>query len=275
MDADRLGPLLPAEVPGLLRYARTLTGDHVLAEDLVQETVVRALEKADTYRGEAALATWLHRILHNLAVDRGRRAREFPVDDIGDVVEAAWRDDAYTVDAATVAARAATRTELQDALIHLPIAYRAAVVLHDAEGLTDAEIAQIQSVTLAAAKQRLRRGRMMLVSELARAPERRAALKGVPMRCWDVRRRVSDYLDGELDDANAVLVVRHLGTCPTCPPLYAALVATRAAMRDHRHGDAPRAAALGPAGGRDPDTVIPPALARRVSDLIAGRVNPA
>src|SRR5664279_883611 len=136
MDAEELGRLLLAEVSGLLGLARMLTRDGPQAEDLVQETLVRALEKADTFCGEASLATWLHRILHNLAVDHARRSREVPVEDIVDAVEAAWRDDCYTVDAATVAARAQTRADLEDALVHLPLAYRAAVVLHDAEGLT-------------------------------------------------------------------------------------------------------------------------------------------
>ncbi len=265
--ADLESALL-AEIPGLVRYARTLTRDRALAEDLVQETLTRALEKAGTFRAESSVATWLHRILHNLAVDRGRRSREVPVEDVVETVEALWRDDAYTVDAATVAVRAQTRADLEDALVHLPVVYRAAVLLHDVEGLTSMEIASIQTVSLAAAKQRLRRGRMMLVTELSRVRERRAALRGVPMRCWDARSRISEYMDGDLDDAEATRVVRHLEGCPTCPPLYAALVATTATL-----GAAGRGRATdGPATGtwaRDPDTVVPAALARRVEELLA------
>lgn len=66
---------LAAEVPGLLRYARTIEADSQLAEDLVQETLLRALQRADSFRAEASLATWLHRILHNLSVDRFRADR--------------------------------------------------------------------------------------------------------------------------------------------------------------------------------------------------------
>ena len=251
---------LPSEIPGLLRYARTLVRDHAAAEDLVQETVVRVLEKAGDYRGEASLATWTHRILHNLAVDRARRTRETPVADLVEVVETAWRDDAYTVDAATVVTRAETRSELEDALIHLPLSHRAAVVLHDAEGLTVREVAAVQQVSLAAAKQRLRRGRMMLVTELALGAERRRALEGVPMRCWDARSQVSDYLDGDLTADEAARVEHHLEGCPTCPPLYAALVASREALRS---------GTTRTADGRDPDSVVPPELAQRVTALLA------
>jgi RNA polymerase sigma-70 factor, ECF subfamily len=245
---------LAAEVPGLLRYARTISADSQLAEDLVQETLLRALQRAESFRGDASLATWLHRILHNLAVDRFRAGREDATDDVAAEVERRWGDDSYTVDAAIVVERAETREELEDALVRLPFSYRTVVVLHDAEGMTVADIADVQGVSLPAAKQRLRRGRMMMVDALAQGRERRQALRGVPMRCWDARSKVSDYLDDELPDADRLLVERHLEVCPTCPPLYAGLVGTRAVL-----------GAL-----RDADTVIPVSMADRIKDLLAG-----
>ena len=245
---------LTAEVPGLLRYARTIVADGSLAEDLVQETLLRALQRAGSFRGEASLATWLHRILHNLAVDRFRADREDATEDVEREVEQRWRDDSYTVDAATVVERAETREELEDALVRLPVIYRTAVVLHDSEEMTVAEIADVQGVGLPAAKQRLRRGRMMLVDALAQGRERRVALRGVPLRCWDARSKVSDYIDDELMASDRVLVQRHLETCPTCPPLYAGLVGARAAL-----------GAL-----RDADTVVPTSLADRINELLTG-----
>ena len=233
----------------LYRFALSVTRDTDLAGDLVQDTVVRALEKADQYRGDAPLGAWLRRILYNLAVDRSRRAsHEVVVED----VEEHWRNDEYTVDPAAVAERAQSREELEDALTRLPFAYRATVLLHDVEGLTVREISEIQEVSLPAAKQRLRRGRMALVTALAEGHERRKALKGVPMRCWEARRHISDYLDGNLDRETAETVETHLEVCPTCPPLYAALV-------DAHHG-------LGSL--RDPDSVIPPDLSTRIDTLL-------
>lgn len=255
MDVTDLGDRLVPEMPGLLRYARSLTSDPGRAEDLVQETLTRALQRAEQFRGEASLATWLHRILHNLAVDAARREREVPASDtVADEVERRWRQDAYTVDAVEVAARAETRAGLIEALAHLPVIYRSAVLLHDAEAMTMAQVAAVQGVSLPAAKQRLRRGRMMLVSELARGHERREALKGVPLRCWEARKQVSDYIDGELEPQVARRVELHLEKCPTCPPLYAAIVATTDALHD--------------LSGRDPDTVIPPALIQRLAKTV-------
>ena len=93
-------------------------------------------------------------------------------------------------------------------------------------------------VSLPAAKQRLRRGRMMLVSALASSDGRREASLAQPMRCWQARRHVSSYLDGELDEATKSMVEDHLAGCPTCPPLYTSLVGIRATMGELRDADA-------------------------------------
>lgn len=236
---------LVAEIPGLYRFALALVRDPHLASDLTQDTLTRAIERSHQYRGDAPLGAWLKRILRNLATDRARRSeRELVVED----ADAKWHDDDYTVDPADVIDHAATREELEDALLRLPFAYRSTVLLHDVEGWTVQSIADLDEVGLPAAKQRLRRGRMALVSALASGAERRVALKGVPMRCWDARQHVSDYLDGSLDPAVAAGVESHLERCPTCPPLYAALVGVHDAV-----------GAL-----RDTDAVVPPDVAERL-----------
>ena len=240
-EPDELNPHLES----LYRYALGVTHDPDLAADVAQDTIVRALERRDQYRSEAPLGHWLIRIAHNLIVDRARRAKhELLVDDVED----SWRDDTYTVDAEAVVQRAATRAELLDALARLPSIYRSAVVLHDVEGLRVADVAEIHDLSLPAAKQRLRRGRMAMVSALATGHRRRVATKGVPMPCWDARQHVSDYLNGDLDQPTAAMVESHLASCPTCPPLYAALVGV--------HGELGRL--------RDPDSVVDPTLERRI-----------
>ncbi len=220
------------------------------ADDLVQDVVVRALERADGFRGDSSAATWLHRIMHHRFVDLTRARTPAPLadDELAAQIEAAWRDDQYTVDAEAVLARAAERDDLFDALVHLPAILRSAVVLHDMEGLTSAEVASVQDVTLPAAKQRLRRGRTMLVSLLADDEERRRAVAGVPMRCWEARSKVDDYLDDDLVPAERTALERHLEGCPTCPGLYASIVGVTEALGRLR----------------DPDSVVPPAMADRI-----------
>lgn len=243
------------ELPGLLRYALALTRDPDRAEDLVQETVTRALERSDQFRGDSSPATWLHRVMYHRFVDDVRRRTPEPVDDevLVQAVEDAWRDDDYTVDAEAVLLRAEVREELYDALVRLPVHYRSAVVLHDVEGLTGAQVADVAQVSLPAAKQRIRRGRAMLVSALAGGVERRAATRGVPMHCWQARSRIDDYLAGELSAQDRGRLERHLAGCPTCPALFASIVGVTEAL----------------GGLRDPESVVPPALAARVREALA------
>jgi RNA polymerase sigma-70 factor (ECF subfamily) len=244
--------VLVRELPGLRRYASTLSRDQQVAEDLVQDTIVRALEKYDSFESRSSLSTWLHRIMHNLSVDGSRRRRETPTDiDDGQRIEVLWSDDSYTVDSALVVERAEARELLQDALLRIPLIYRSAVVLHDAEGLPMSSVAEIQQISLPAAKQRLRRGRMMLVTELAGGDRGRDA--AVPMRCWDARQLVSDYMDGDLTSRERGLLEGHLQGCPTCPPLYAGLVGVRNAL------GAPR----------DSDAAVPADLAQRIRAIPA------
>ena len=208
-----------------------------------------AWRRRDQLRDASALAGWLRRSLVNRIIDRSRRRHdELDIDDIEDD----WRDDAYSVQPELVLERAELRDELEDALARLPVIYRLPVVLHDALGWTAAEIAQSMDVGLPAAKQRLRRGRMMLVSALAAGDGRREASLAQPMRCWQARRHVSSYLDGELDEATKTTVEDHLTGCPTCPPLYTGLVGVRATMGECR----------------DTDAVVEDAIARRIRDRL-------
>jgi RNA polymerase sigma-70 factor (ECF subfamily) len=245
---------LIAELPGLRRYARMLTSRPEDAEDLLQDTLERALAHRESFRGDASLRTWLHRTMHHRRIDLLRRERTDPTpdDELLARVDAAWRADAYTVPADEVIGRAGVADDLRDALVHLPVILRSAVVLHDMEGMTMAEVAAVQGVRLPAAKQRLRRGRAALVSLLDGDTERRAALDGVPLRCWKARSLIGDYLAGELETPRARAVEAHLGACPTCPGLYAAIVGVRDAVGRLR----------------DPDSVVDGALADELRERL-------
>jgi RNA polymerase sigma-70 factor (ECF subfamily) len=254
LDAAAFDGLARDQGPALYRVALAVLRNPADAEDAVQEAYLRAWRGREGYRGDAPAAGWMRRIVHNVAVERVRRVREVPVEE----VEERWRDDAYSVDAQAVVERAADRQALEDALVHVPAEPRAAVLLHDLEGLSIAEVAEAQGITPDAAKLRLRRGRMALVTALGRGDEITAALDGVPLRCWDARRHVSDYLDGGLAPDLRTALERHLAGCPTCPPLYASLVGVRAALGRLR----------------DTDRVVPAGLASRLVALRADRREP-
>jgi RNA polymerase sigma-70 factor (ECF subfamily) len=199
-----------------------------------------------------ALKAWLRRSLVNRIIDRAR-ARHDELDI--DTVEHDWADDAWTVQPAAVLERAELRDELEDALARLPVILRVPLVLHDALGWTTPEIAASLGTGLPATKQRLRRGRMMMVTALAADDARRLASLAQPLRCWRARRHISAYLDGELDERTRAAVEAHLASCPTCPPLYTALVGIKARMETLR----------------DPDSVVDPAVAIRIRERILSR----
>jgi RNA polymerase sigma-70 factor, ECF subfamily len=251
-EPDQLATRLAIEAPWLVRLASRLTRDPLEAEDLVQETVVAAWRRRGQLRDPGALRAWLRRSLVNRVIDRSRR-RSVELLDFADV-EADWRDDDFTVDPQAVLERAELRDELEDALVRLPVIYRIPVVLHDALDWSGPEVAQAMAIGLPAAKQRIRRGRMMLVHALASDNARRRASLAQPLRCWKARRLVSGYLDAELTAAQKAGVEEHLASCPTCPPLYASLVGIRDAM-----------GAL-----RDPDSVVEEEIAARIMDRATG-----
>jgi RNA polymerase sigma-70 factor (ECF subfamily) len=253
-EADAFAARLSDELPRLVRVATRLLADPDLAEDCAQETIVGAWRRRDQLRDPAALPAWLRRSLVNRIIDRSRSHHdELDID----AVEQDWHDDSYSVIPEQVLERAELRDELEDALARLPVIYRVPVMLHDALAWTGPEIAHAMEIGLPAAKQRLRRGRMMLVSALAEGDARRRASLAQPMHCWRARRHVSAYLDGELDEATRATVERHLESCPTCPPLYASLVGVRSTL----------------GGLRDPDTVVEERIAARIRGrMTAGHI---
>ncbi len=233
-DGDRFAARLAAELPRLAGVAARLVRDPDQAEDCAQETIVAAWRRRDQLRDPEALRGWLRRSLVNRIIDRSRRHHaELDIDR----VEADWQDDAYSVEPERGLERAETREELEDALARLPVMYRVPLVLHDALGWTAPDIAAAMDIGLPAAKARLRRGRMQLVTALAADDGRRRASLAQPMRCWQARRHVSSYLDGELQPSVRSRVESHLAACPTCPPLYASLVGVRATMGSLRDSD--------------------------------------
>lgn len=252
------GAALATELPRLVRLALHLTRDPAAAEELAQDAALRAWSRRRQLRDGAPIGPWLNRIIVNLVIDRARARRDVHELAVADIEER-WHDDDYSVDPERVMARAELRDELEDALGRLPAGYRTVVVLHDAVGWPVSAIADALRIGLPAAKQRLRRGRMMLVSALAENDPKRAASLAQPMHCWQARRHISAYLDHEVDAATRAAIEGHLEVCPTCPPLYASLVGVRARL----------------GGLRDPDSVVPDGIAGRVARLLDDRGSSA
>jgi RNA polymerase sigma-70 factor (ECF subfamily) len=155
-------------VDALYRTARRLTRAPADAEDLVQETYLKAFRAADRFRPGSNLKAWLFTILHNTARNRVRdRARE-PLDVDTDVIEQASAEVQGGVDEGPEARlmRDTLAPDLQEAIDALPDVFKEAVWLRDVEELSYAEIASMLNVPQGTVMSRISRGRRMLFDRL-------------------------------------------------------------------------------------------------------------
>ena len=145
--------LYRAHTPALYALAWRLTGgDRGEAEDLVQESWVRALTALQSFRGQSALRSWLCGVLVN--VRRGRIRTEWRVVDAPDVEPIVERSDADDA------------IDLERAIASLPEGARDVYVLHDVQGYTHKEIADLLGIVEGTSKSQLNRARSLLRSSL-------------------------------------------------------------------------------------------------------------
>ncbi len=160
-----------AYVDSLYRTALRLTRVPADAEDLVQDTYLKAFRAADTFQPGTNLRAWLFTILHNTARNRARdRARDSVTIDSEVVDEAAETPQfavAGTVDSPeTLLLRNTLTPDLQAAIADLPDAFREAVWLRDVDEFTYAEIADMLKIPAGTVMSRISRGRRMLFERL-------------------------------------------------------------------------------------------------------------
>src|SRR3984957_1445031 len=142
--------LVEREIPRLRRYARALTRSADRADDLVQETLLRAISKSHLWQTGTDIRAWLFTIMHNHYVNMVRRA---------------MRDEA-TVDieqsslvAVTDPTASSQLRELDQALARLPGEQREGILLVGLEGMSYETAANVLSVPVGTVRSRLSRGR--------------------------------------------------------------------------------------------------------------------
>jgi len=153
---------------------RTL-GDPDDAADALQDALVSAYRRAGSYRGDAAVTTWLHRVVVNACLDRVRREKVRHTERLPDEPDAVDRLAArgpaggsarVDADPAAAAEIAERRRMVHRALLTLPWEQRAALVLVDVEGRSVEETAAILDVAPGTVKSRCSRGRARLADVL-------------------------------------------------------------------------------------------------------------
>lgn len=149
----------------LYRTALRLTGRPYDAEDLVQETYLRAWRSLHTYRQGTNPKAWLFRILHNARIDQYRAStRTVPTVD-----EMEGQDPAFVVQETpeSLVLSGVMDAGVRQALMNLPETFRACVILADLEGFSYQEIADILSIPRGTVMSRLFRGRRAMRKALA------------------------------------------------------------------------------------------------------------
>lgn len=161
-DERAFQTLYEMNVDRIYRLAYRMAGEEDLAMDFTQEAFVRAHQRLDQFRGDAAFSTWLHSITVSVAlnglrkVDRHRK-RETSL------------EDAAPVAATHAIAEPGVRERIETAVDGLPEIYRTVFLMHDLEGYNHSEIAEALGVAEGTSKARLSRARSKLRNTLGPA----------------------------------------------------------------------------------------------------------
>jgi RNA polymerase sigma-70 factor (ECF subfamily) len=162
-DPEAFGLLFSRHRDRLWAVALRTLGDPDDAADALQDAMISAFRRASSWRGEAAVTTWLHRVVVNACLDRVRRERIRTADPLPDDLETRLRTpDRAPADPALEAEAHERRDLVLAALAQLPPEQRAALVLVDMEGYPVADVALMLDCAVGTVKSRCARGRARL-----------------------------------------------------------------------------------------------------------------
>lgn len=161
----------------MYRLAYRLTGHREDAQDLVQDVLLKLYPQADRLAAVDAPATWLSRVVYNQFIDNQRRSKLRRLRIVSHAELSADPDQAQAIQAATddLAEGEFTIRRLRAALAQLSEDHRLIINLHDVEGYTLTEIAEITGTPLGTLKSRRQRARERLQTILDEGPERRTS----------------------------------------------------------------------------------------------------
>ncbi len=248
-DAQAFGELVRMHERRVYRTTLSVTKNPEDAEEAAQETFLKAFQNLGQFRGDSRFTTWLTRIAINEGLQKLRKRGnaesidELLLDEEGlpmpKQVED-WHDNPEQL-----YAREEIRQFVEEAIQSLPPAYRVVFMLRDVEEMDTGETAEALGISVAAAKSRLLRARLMMREALAPRFGRRhlaarikagqmmvaAALarrfrrptekeKIVMLDCKQALAELSNYLDGEVSPELMAALERHLAQCHRCSIVF-------------------------------------------------------
>ncbi len=174
-EAGAVEGLVGAYGDRVYRLALRITGNASDAEEVVQDTLLAASRKIDTFRGMAAFGSWVYRITANMAYQKLRAKRskrnEVSWQDLGPSFDDKGQHMEVPVDWSKGPKDPAVEGELRSVLCgaidELPVSYRTPFLLHDVEGLSNPEIAETLHLKLGTVKSRVHRARLFLQGRVA------------------------------------------------------------------------------------------------------------
>ncbi|MBI3028523.1 MAG: sigma-70 family RNA polymerase sigma factor [Candidatus Rokubacteria bacterium] len=173
MDQLEFQDLVRTNLDSLYNYAQVLARFQSDAEDLLQETLLRAFRAFSSFKRELSFKVWLFKIMKNARIDRDRRVRVRPVEEEWKAEDDLARDVlVYPVplNPEEILLRRLTLEEVREAIRRLPIILREVVELREIEGLSYQQIAEVIDRPIGTVMSRLYRGRHLLRSSLQEPP---------------------------------------------------------------------------------------------------------
>ena len=164
-EVDAFEMLYRQHAGRIFALASRLAGSVDQGEDLLQEIFLQAYRKLDSFKGEAALGTWLYRLAMNHCLDfvRSRHARNSKVTDT--------LDDERSFEPTAVRETPIPRIDLERAIARLPEGCREAFVLHDVEGFDHKEVGRLLGIAEGTSKSQVFKARTKLRAWLRQAQQ--------------------------------------------------------------------------------------------------------
>ena len=167
-NIDAYGKIVSRYRGRLYNFVFRFVGDRETAEDIVQETFLRAFKKRKDYRAIANFSTWLFTIAGNLAKSELRRRKRWRLfslhrDDDSDAA-LDLPDESYRPD--RLAESSMADLQIQQAIMSLPANYRQVILLRDVEGFSYQEISETINCPVGTVKSRVNRARLRLQQKL-------------------------------------------------------------------------------------------------------------
>ncbi len=210
-DRAALAGLVERYQDAVYRFGRAMCGSPEDAKDVLQDTLITALQKVGDFRGEASFRTWLYAIARSQCSRKRRKGSR----------ELLATEEQYGIrelpDPAPLAVEAlesvAERSLVAEAIAQLSPMYREVLILRDMEGLTAPEVAETLGLTVEAVKSRLHRARAKVRDLLSQS---RASEAQRADGCPDVVEMLSRSLEGELRGIDCDAMQAHVDQCPAC-----------------------------------------------------------